>query len=110
MCYCGFVFFFFALQSKTTCAKLYRIYSPKQQHIVWKAKRTMHSRCSFIGPNMCKVKLINVMFTLSVFPSLTVEGSIRPVRALNFGSRCFGHGTNLNSWGVDQTKLMSCGM
>mmetsp|Transcript_3991 Transcript_3991/g.9009 ORF Transcript_3991/g.9009 Transcript_3991/m.9009 type:complete len:142 (-) Transcript_3991:1032-1457(-) len=102
--------FLFCYQSKTSCAKLYRIYKPSAQQNVWKARRTMQRCCSLMGPNICKNKLISVMLTISVFPLLIFEGSINPVRALNFGSRCLGQGTNLNNCGVDQRKLIICGM
>ena len=97
-------------QSNTSCAKLYRIYNPNAQQTTWNASREMHSCCSVIGPSICRNTLINVIFVISFSPHFIVDGSINPALALNFGSRCLGQGTNLNSCGVDQRKLIIWGM
>ena len=86
------------------------VYNPSAQHINWKANCAMHNCSSLIGPNICKNALSRVMFTISFSPITTFDGSIKPVMALNFGSRCLGQGTNLNSCGVDQRKLITWGI
>ena len=97
--------------SKKRWAKLYRNSNPKEQQNTWNPSNIRQRDCSVIGPKIWRNTFINVILTISPpFSLLNVDGSIKPVRGLNLGRRCLGQGTNLNSWGIDQTKFMTWGI
>ena len=95
--------------SNIRLAKLYLKRKANAQQMAWNASSVMHNFLSLMGPNNWRQRQISVILGTSLssgcrfshryssFLHGNVDGSIRPVSALNFGSLCLGQGTKRNS-------------